>query len=135
MTIVGLLTYVGLRLLAIDFALPLALLAGLLEVIPNLGPVIAAIPGVFLGLSVSPVTALAVGAMYFLVQQLENSVIVPKVMKRSVGLNPLVTIIVLIVGYQLAGLAGAVLAVPVTLLVTVVLSHVLGDSRLRKVIS
>lgn len=128
MTIVGLMVYVGLRLLGIEFALPLALLSGILEVVPNFGPVMAAVPGVLLGLSISPVTGLAVAAMYFLVQQFENSVIVPKVMQKSTGVNPLVTILALIVGYELAGVMGAILAVPMTLLVSVVAKQLMKRS-------
>ena len=124
MTIVGVMVYVGLRLLNVEFALPLALLAGLFEVVPNLGPFLSAIPAVLLGLSISPVTGLAVAAMYFLVQQFENSVIVPKVMQKSTGVNPLVTIIALVVGYELAGVIGAILAVPVSLVAGVVLKQV-----------
>lgn len=120
MTIVGLLTYIGLRLLGVNFALPLALLAGILEIVPNIGPTIAAIPAVLAGLTISPVMGLAVAALYFLVQQLENSVIVPKVMERSVGVRPLLTIIALAVGFKLAGVIGAILAIPVVLVVQVI---------------
>lgn len=120
MTIVGLLTYIGLRLLGVNFALPLALLAGVLEIVPNIGPTISAIPAVLAGLTISPVMGLAVAALYFLVQQLENSVIVPKVMERSVGVRPLLTIIALAVGFKLAGVIGAILAIPVVLVVQVI---------------
>lgn len=130
MTIVGFLTYVGLRFLGIHFALPLALLAGFLEIVPNIGPIISAVPAVLAGLTISPIMGLAVAALYFLVQQLENSVIVPKVMERSVGVNPLVTIISLAIGFKLAGVLGAILAVPVVLVLQVVAIEFFALKRL-----
>lgn len=131
MFIIGLLTYIGLRLLGIPFALPLAIIAGILEIVPNIGPVIAAIPAVIVALTLSPVMALATGALYFLVQQLENSIVVPKVMQKAAGVNPLVTIISLAVGFQLAGPLGAILAVPVVIVLHVVASEVLNFKTLR----
>jgi predicted PurR-regulated permease PerM len=77
MTIIGVMSYVGLRVLDIDFALPLAVIAGFLEMVPNIGPTIAAIPAVIFGLTISPLYGAAVAALYFLIQQIENSFIVP----------------------------------------------------------
>ena len=74
---------------------------------------------------------LAVAALYFLVQQLENSLIVPKVMERAVGVNPLVTILSLAIGFKLGGIVGAVLAVPVVLLLQVVASEVFASKRFQ----
>lgn len=115
MLIVGVFSYIGLRLLGIDFALPLAILAGLLEIIPNFGPTIASIPAIFAGLAISPLMALTVAALYFLIQQVENTLIVPQVMAKETGLNPLVTILALIAGFKLGGILGAVFAIPLVL--------------------
>jgi predicted PurR-regulated permease PerM len=117
MLTVGLLCYIGLLLLGVRYALPLAIIAGIFEIVPNIGPIVSAIPAILLALSISPVMALSVGVLYLVIQQLENNVIVPLVMKRSVGLSPVITIFALLVGGQLAGVAGAVLAVPVLLIV------------------
>ncbi len=130
MIIIGVTIYVGLKLLGIDFALPLAILAGVLEIVPNIGPIISAAPAVLMGLVISPVMALAVAALYFLVQQAENTLIVPKVMQKTVGVNPLVTILSLAVGFKLAGSIGAVLAVPAVLLIEVVISEWYNGLRL-----
>jgi len=130
MIIIGVTIYVGLKLLGIDFALPLAILAGVLEIVPNIGPIISAAPAVLMGLVISPVMALAVAALYFLVQQAENTLIVPKVMQKTVGVNPLVTILSLAVGFKLAGPIGAVLAVPAVLLIEVVISEWYNGLRL-----
>ena len=115
MFFVGLLVYIGLTFLRIDFALPLAIIAGLLEIVPIVGPVISAVPAVLVALASSPLLALSVVALYFIVQQIENNLMVPMIMKRSVGLSPIITILALMVGGRLAGLVGAVLAVPIVL--------------------
>ena len=120
MLIIGLVSYFGLRLLGIDFALPLALLAGVLEVVPNVGPTLAAVPAVLAGLAISPLMGLAVAALYFLIQQIENGFILPQIMSRGAGVNPLVAIMALVAGFQLGGVIGAVLAIPLVLLVQVV---------------
>ncbi len=121
MTIVGVLVYIGLTILRVEYALPLAILSGILEILPIIGPNVAAIPGILVALTVSPLLAVSVAALYFLVQQVENNIIVPQVMKRSVGFSPLVTIVALMVGGRLAGVAGAALAVPAVLTFQVVL--------------
>lgn len=131
MVIIAAMTYVGLRLLGIDFALPLALLAGLLEVFPNFGPALSSIPAILAGLAVSPLMALAVAALYFLIQQIENIFVVPQVMSREAGVNPLVTIVALAVGFSLAGIIGAVLAVPVVLMAKVIASEVFASDRFK----
>jgi len=129
MTFIGVLTYIGLTLLHVEFALPLALIAGLLEIVPMIGPIISAVPAVLVGLSVSPLFALSVVALYIIVQQLENNIFVPIVMKKSVGLSPLVTILALMVGARLGGIAGAILAVPLVLVLQVVLTALLGTKN------
>jgi len=119
MSIVGTITYIGLILLGIPFALPLAILAGLFEIVPILGPIIAGIPAVIIALSVSPLMALATAALAFLIQQIENYFLVPRIMKKSVGVNPLVTLLALTIGYRLIGIAGALLAVPLFLTIQI----------------
>lgn len=113
MLIIGVMTYIGLLLLNVPYALPLAILAGILEIVPTIGPVISGIPAVIAALTISPLIGLATTALYFLIQQLENSIIVPKVMQKAIGVNPLVTIVALGIGFQLAGPLGAILSVPV----------------------
>jgi predicted PurR-regulated permease PerM len=124
MGIIGLMTYLGLILLGIPYALPIAVLSGLLEAVPNIGPTIAAIPAILMGLTVSPIVGLGALAMSILIQQLENNLIVPKIMQSATGTKPLVTILVLLIGYTLGGIAGAVLAMPVFLTIqTIVVEY------------
>jgi len=131
MTLIGLISYFGFKILGLRFALPLAILAGLLEVIPNIGPTLAAIPAILVGLIGSPLLALLTAIWCILVQQLENSFIVPKVMQRSIGVNPLVTIIVLAIGFKLAGIMGAVLGIPIYLTIEVFVSefHLISKAK------
>lgn len=129
MIIIGVLSYIGLLLLKVEFALPLAIFAGLLEIVPNIGPVISAIPAVIVALATSPLLALSVVGLFIIVQQTENNFIVPIVMKKRVGVSPLVTIFALMVGAKLAGIAGAVLAVPVVLIIQELIASVVMNSK------
>lgn len=124
--IVGTLYFVGLWILNVDFPLALGLIGGLLEVVPVFGVIIAAVPAVLIALTASPVLALAVIALFFIVQQLENHVIVPKVMQRAVGVSPLVILIALLVGGRLQGIIGILLAVPIVVVGQIVLSDIWG---------
>ena len=123
MVIIGLMTYLSLILLGIPYALPLAVLAGILELVPNLGPTIAAIPAIFMGLTVSPIIGLCALGTSILIQQLENNLIVPKVMQTATGTQPLATILVLLTGFTLGGVAGAILAMPLYLTTTTIYKH------------
>ncbi|OGD79098.1 hypothetical protein A2368_00840 [Candidatus Collierbacteria bacterium RIFOXYB1_FULL_49_13] len=123
MFIVGLLTYVGLSLIGIDYALPLAIIAGVLEVVPNLGPTVAAIPAVIVGFATSPVHGVLVIVLAILVQQLENNLIVPQVMNKTTGLHPLATILAILCGFQLGGPVMAILSLPTVLAAKVIIHH------------
>lgn len=111
---IGLCTYIGLVLLQVEFALPLAVIAGILEIIPTIGPIVSAVPAIIVVLAVDPPKALFIIALYLIIQQLENSFIVPQIMKKAVGFSPLVTITAIMVGGKLLGISGALLAVPFT---------------------
>jgi predicted PurR-regulated permease PerM len=113
--IIGQASFIGLTLLGINYALPLALLAGILEAVPIVGPNISAIPAILVALTVSKGLALAVAGLYFLIQQLENNVVVPNVMKRTVGLPPLAILLALMIGGRLGGVLGIIIAVPTLL--------------------
>ncbi|MBU1179682.1 AI-2E family transporter [Patescibacteria group bacterium] len=127
--IVGIFVYIGLTILGVKYALVLAILAGLLELIPYFGPPIAAVPAVFLAFSQAPIKGFLVLALYVIIQQLENNILVPKVMQKAVGLNPVVSILSLGIGFKLAGFLGAILAIPVATAVGV---FVMDFIELRK---
>lgn len=121
--IIGVITYLGLWIFNVPFRLPLAVIAGLLEIVPVIGPIISAIPAVIVVLAYNPVQALLVVGLYTMIQQLENHLIVPQVMKRAVGFSPLVSILAIMVGSSLMGIPGALLAIPFVATVFVILEY------------
>jgi predicted PurR-regulated permease PerM len=118
---VAVLTYVSLLIASelIDpifgrYAILLSVVAGVLELVPIIGPIIAAIPAVLLAATVGPATIVAALVLYTLIQQVENNFLVPKIQGDAVELHPAVVMLAIIVGGSLAGLLGAILALPVT---------------------
>ncbi len=109
---IGVATYIVLSIIGLPYTLSLAILAGILEIIPIIGPIISAVPAILVALTTSPFLAVITGVAYFVIQQSESHIIVPLVMKQTVGLPPLVTIISLMIGAKIAGVGGALLAVP-----------------------
>ncbi len=127
---VGVSTYIGLRLLGVPFVLPLSILAGLLEIVPFIGPIIAAVPAVIIGFGISPVIGVATTALAFLIQQIENYVFVPNIMQRSVGLSSLIVLVSLAIGFRLAGVVGAIVSIPAVLSLQVLAKEFLTDRKL-----
>ncbi len=133
MLIVGCLSYVGFLLLGIPYALPLAIVAGFLEIVPNIGPSIAAIPAIISGFSLGLWFGIGALSWSVFVQQVENHIIVPQIMSRNTGVKPLVTILALVVGLALAGVAGAILAVPTVLVARAIIQEFyLNDSPAKE---
>lgn len=127
MIMVGVLNYLGFALLGIDYALALAIIAGFLEIIPNIGPTIAIIPAAVAGFSISTTYGIAIIAWSIVVQQVENNILVPQVMSKSAGINPLLTIIGLLIGLSLAGIPGAILAVPAIIIIKATVQEFFSD--------
>ncbi|MFZ5982119.1 MAG: AI-2E family transporter [Patescibacteria group bacterium] len=125
MFLVFLLDYVGLSLIGVPYALVLAIFAGIMEIIPYVGPIISAIPGIFLGFMISPWVGFLTLLMYVLVQQFENHIITPQVMKKAVGLNPIVVILALFIGAKIGGALGAILAIPAATAINVFVGDIL----------
>lgn len=120
---IGVFSFIGLSVLHVDFALPLAIIAGVLEIVPTIGPIVSAIPAILVAIGVSPFLALTVAALYFIIQQVENNILVPVVMKRTIGFSPLVTILSVMIGGRFAGIIGAVLAVPLLLVLEILVQE------------
>lgn len=133
MTFVGILTYLGYIIIGLNFALALAILAFLLELLPNVGPTIAAIPAVLIGFTISPLHALAAAGWAFLVQQVENSILVPRIMEKTAHINPLVSLISLAIGFKLAGVGGAILAIPTYLLIETIARRVFSSGKFKEI--
>ncbi len=115
MTIIGVLSYLGYIILGLDYAVPLAIFAGILEAIPSIGPTVATMVAALVGFTVSPLTGMLTILVGIIIQQLENNIIVPRVMKQTVGFNPLITILLIAAGAKLGGVVGAIMSLPVFL--------------------
>ena len=118
--IIGTTAGIALWLMNVPYFYVLALIAGLGEMIPVVGPILSAIPAVGVALTVSPATALFVAIFFLVQQQIENHVLVPKVMERQVGVSAGIVIIALLLGGSLLGIVGAILAVPTAAILQVV---------------
>ena len=125
--IIGVVSWVGLTLIGVPYAVVLALIAGIMEAVPNVGPLIAAVPAIIIAALYSPWQALLVAILYLGIQQLENYVIVPRVMSKAVELHPLAVLLALMVGGELMGVLGAVLAVPVTAAISVIVDEIRAE--------
>ncbi len=123
--IIGFTSYIILRILGIQYSLSLAFLAGILEIVPIIGPIIAGL--VAIGLAYITGAAwwqiISIAISYVIVQQLEAQFLVPKVMGKAVGLSPIIVIIALMIGAQIGGIIGAVLAIPIAAGVLVVINE------------
>lgn len=118
-TSVGLAAWIGLTALnmagmKVPYTVLLAVVAGVTELVPVIGPIIGAIPAILLGLADSPTTALAVTILYIAIQQLENHILVPRIIGESVGVHPAILMVVLVVCSQVFGLLGAILSAPLS---------------------
>lgn len=120
--IIGVTVGVGLWLMGVPFALALGLIAGVLEIIPVIGPIIAGLFGVTIALSQSFILAISTLVFYIVVQQLENHFLIPNIIRKATGLNPLVTIIAVLLGGRLAGVSGIILSVPIATILSIFLA-------------
>ena len=131
--IIGVLTYLGLTIFGIPYALLLAVLAALFELIPIFGPILAAIPAVAVGLVEGGATlGILVAGFYLIVQQFENHRIYPLVVKKVVGVPPLLVILALIVGAQVAGFLGIILSVPIAAAIQEFVQDIQKEKKILK---
>ncbi len=121
---IGVLTWFALTILGLDFALPLALLAGMLEIAPTIGPILSSVPGIIVALTITPTMAITVTLVYFVIQTVENNFLVPRIMARAVGLHPLVIILGIIIGGELMGVIGALLSVPFITMIIIIFHNI-----------
>lgn len=129
MAIIGTMAFTGLYFLGVPYALVLAMLAGAVEFIPYVGPVMAAIPAVFFAFTDSPWKAIGVVILYIVIQQLENQIIAPKVMQKVIGLNPIVVICAVLIGVKIAGFFGVLLAVPAATIVWIFVDDFISQKK------
>lgn len=123
--VIGVLAFAAYLLIGLPNALLLAILAGLLEAVPIVGPFLGAVPAIIVGLSISPITALWVVLATVIIQQLENSLLVPRIMRRTIGVRPLVTLLALLAFGSLFGITGALIALPLAAVIQILLDRYL----------
>jgi predicted PurR-regulated permease PerM len=123
--IIGPLVFLGLTLFQVKYALTLAIVASVFELIPIFGPILSAVPAVIFGFGESATLGFILIGFYLIIHQFENHLLYPLVVKKIIGVNPLIVIISLIVGYELVGFLGIILAVPLATL----LMEFIGDAR------
>jgi predicted PurR-regulated permease PerM len=127
--VIGTTSAIGLWALGVPFFYVLALLSAIGEMIPMVGPILSAVPAVAVASTVSVKTALIVIVFFFLQQQLENHILVPKIMSRQVGVSPVTVIVALLIGGSLLGIVGAILAVPTAAILQVIASELMTDEE------
>lgn len=131
MFIIFLLDYAVLYFLGVPYALIIALIGGVLEIVPYIGPIVSTFIAVLVTLLVSPIKAVFVFIFYIIIQQAENNIIFPQIMKKAVGLNPLAVILAMLIGLKLAGVAGAILAVPVATAIGIITRELMRKSEVE----
>jgi len=121
--VIGILALLAYLLIGLPNALVLALVAGVLEAIPMIGPLLGAIPAALVALSIAPDKLVWVIIATVVIQQLENSLLVPRVMSKAVGVNPFVTLLSLFAFSSLFGIAGALMAIPIAAIIQLLLDR------------
>jgi len=119
MAIMGTVSYIGFSAIGIEFALPLAVLTGLADIVPMVGAIVSFAVVFAITLATDPLKAVLVAVFFFVIQQVEANFLIPRVMSKSVGLDPVVVIISLMIGSSLAGIIGAVLSIPACAIVMI----------------
>lgn len=126
---IGVSYYIIFRIIGIPFAASLAIFAALADFVPWVGPFIGAIPAVLLALLVSPIKAVVLIVFCIVIQQIESNVVTPQVMKKAVGLDPIVVITVLLIGAKVGGILGVIIAIPATAVVSIFIREFLKLKR------
>jgi len=129
---VGLLAYISFLIIGLEFALILAIIIGITNIIPYLGPFIGAIPAALIGLFESPAMMIYVIIAIVIIQQIESLFISPAIMGRKMALSPLVVILVILIAGRLAGLMGIILAVPGFTVIKIIVNQTYDHIQARK---
>jgi len=125
-------SYVGLEILGVNYALVLALLVGFFSFIPYMGAILGAMPAVFIAFTQSPLLAILAIVLFYIVHFIEGNFLQPKIMQKAVGLNPIVSILAILAGFKLAGFIGAILSIPVTTALSVFIKDIFNSKEERR---
>lgn len=127
--IIGVIVFIALTILQVQYAFVLAILSALFEIIPYFGPVLAAMPAIAVAAIQDPFLGLLVAGIYVIVQQMENHLIYPQVVRKTVGVPPLLAIIALLIGGKLAGVIGFIVAIPMAVVLVEYLNDVVDKKK------
>ena len=130
---VGLAAFIAYSLIGLPYTLVLAMIAGLMEMIPVFGPILGAIPALLVAISVDPGKAIWVLVATGVIQMLENAWLVPRIMKNSMGVNPIIIILSLVAFSSVFGFPGALLAIPLAALIQLIVDRIVQSSNEAKV--
>lgn len=133
--IMGVMVFTGLSILGVKYSLILAIIAGLMELIPVVGPIFAGTLTVMIAMTESGTLGLYVFIMFVVLQQFESNVLVPLMLKRAIDIHPVVVMVALLAGIKLAGAAGMILAIPATVLADELLDHWVKRKNTAKSVS
>lgn len=125
-------SYIGLEILGINYALVLALLVGLFSFIPYMGAILGSLPAVLIAFTQSPLLAALAITLFYIIHLIEGNYLQPKIMQKAVGLNPIISILAILAGFKLAGLIGAILSIPVTTALSVFIKDVFDSNREKR---
>lgn len=129
MSIIGVASWIGYTIIGLPFAIPLALLAGLAETVPTVGPLTAFVIALLVAATQGTTEVIGVAVLYAVIQTLESYVILPLVMRRAVSLPPIVTLFTIVLWGTIFGLPGLLLAVPIDLTIWTVVDHMVIRAR------
>jgi predicted PurR-regulated permease PerM len=132
MLVVGSMALVAYSLIGLPYVLVLAFVAGIMEAVPIVGPLLGAVPAALVALSLGPDKLIWVIVATGVIQQLENSILVPRVMRKAVGVNPFVTLLALFAFGSLLGIAGALMAIPIAAIVQLLLNRFVFDPEAKE---
>ncbi|CUH94122.1 putative membrane protein [Propionispora sp. 2/2-37] len=127
--VIGLMVFAGMYILGVDYPMILGLLAMLTETVPIIGPIVGSIPAVLLAYTAGPALTVKVILFYIVIHQLENHIVVPKIMGHSIAIHPVMIIISFLIGGKLFGVVGMMLAVPAAALIRVLIKHLWDKER------
>src|SRR3989344_2630102 len=130
MFFIGFLSFLAILVLGIDYPLAIGLVAGLLEIVPILGPLISADIAALIGFSISPATGIGALILFWAIQQVENSYLIPRIMGKVSGFSPIIVLLAILVAAAFFGPVGVIVAIPVTMSAVIIFRRVLGISNL-----
>jgi predicted PurR-regulated permease PerM len=135
MVVVGAFTYVGLLILGTDYAFTLALIAGVTELIPVIGPWIGLLAAIPVAINQGGSMLLWVTILYFIIQRLENNLFVPIIMKKATGLSSIVVILAMLIGNKFLGFVGIIISIPLTAILSIFLEDILVKKEQTEITS